>query len=151
MKLRITSLGAIAVDESEVVSIRAEDASGSFGILEGHAEFLTALDASVVSWRRRDGRQGHCAIRRGVLTVEQGGRVSVATREAVVDDDLARLETAVLIEFRQRDAQERAARVESARMEIRAVREILRYLRPERAHYDGTGSAYAAGVEADRP
>jgi F-type H+-transporting ATPase subunit epsilon len=34
--------------------LRAEDASGSFGILPGHAPFLTALAISIVSWRKDD-------------------------------------------------------------------------------------------------
>ena len=130
MKLLVTSLGSVAVEVDDVVSVRAEDASGGFGILPGHADFLTALDASVVSWRHRDGRQGHCAVRRGVLTVRDGAGVSVATREAVVDADLEHLETQVLQEFRARDEAEQSARVESARMELRALREMLRYLRP---------------------
>jgi F-type H+-transporting ATPase subunit epsilon len=137
MRLLITSLGMIAVDAGDVVSVRAEDPSGSFGILPGHADFLTALDAGVVSWRRADGVEGHCAVRRGVLTVHGGKEVSVATREAVVDDDLDRLETTVLREFRTRDAMEQTARVETARMELQAVREILRYLRPGRGQRIG--------------
>ncbi len=140
MRLQITSLGSIVVDESDVVSVRAEDSSGSFGILGQHADFLTALDASVISWRREDGSEGHCAVRRGVLTVENGNRVSVATREAVADADLARLETTVLAEFRRHESAETAARVETARVELRAVREILRYLRPERVRYEGDGA-----------
>jgi F-type H+-transporting ATPase subunit epsilon len=141
MRLRITSLGAIAVDEPQVVSVRAEDASGSFGILDRHADFLTALDTSVISWRRADGTEGHCAVRRGVLTVEAGERVSVATREAVVDADLG--------EFRAREAAETAARVETARVELRAVREILRYLRPERVRYEGAGSERGVSPDGD--
>jgi F-type H+-transporting ATPase subunit epsilon len=50
MKLRITDPTAILVD-TDVRSVRAEDASGSFGILSGHADFLTALGVSIVSWR----------------------------------------------------------------------------------------------------
>ena len=50
MKLRITDPTAILVD-TDVRSVRAEDASGSFGILSGHADFLTVLGVSIVSWR----------------------------------------------------------------------------------------------------
>jgi len=130
MRLCVATPLAQVVDVDDVVHLRAEDDTGSFGILPGHADFLTALDASVVSWRHRDGRQGHCAVRRGVLTVRDGAGVSVATREAVVDADLEHLETQVLQEFRARDEAEQSARVESARMELRALREMLRYLRP---------------------
>jgi F-type H+-transporting ATPase subunit epsilon len=61
----------------------------------------------------------------------------VATREAVVDDDLDRLERSVLQRFREQESTEQTARVETARMELRAVREILRYLRPARGERIG--------------
>jgi len=129
LHLTITSLGAVVVDAADVASLRAEDASGSFGVLPGHADFLTTLDIGVVSWRTATG-ESHCAVRGGVLTVEDGRSVAIATREAIADTDLNRLESTVLREFVARDEAERAARVESMRMELRAVREILRYLRP---------------------
>jgi F-type H+-transporting ATPase subunit epsilon len=131
LHLTITSLGAILVDARDVTSLRAEDASGSFGVLLGHADFLTTLEIGVVSWRTPAG-EAHCAVRGGVLTVEDGRTVAIATREAVVDPDLEHLESTVLREFHARDEAERAARVESTRMELRAVREILHYLRPGR-------------------
>ena len=71
MKLRITDPTAILVD-TDVRSVRAEDASGSFGILSGHADFLTALGVSIVSWRGLDGAPGYCAVRNGILTVSHG-------------------------------------------------------------------------------
>ena len=64
----------MVADHDDVVSVRAEDASGSFGILPGHADLLTVLTPSVVAWRHADGRPGWCAVRRGVLTVRGGQR-----------------------------------------------------------------------------
>lgn len=90
MKLRITDPTAILVD-TDVRSVRAEDASGSFGILSGHADFLTALGVSIVSWRGADGAPGYCAVRNGILTVSHGTGVAVATREGHVGDDLGTL------------------------------------------------------------
>jgi len=51
MRLLITTPTAVVIDDPDVVTVRAEDESGSFGILNGHADFLTALTVSVVSWR----------------------------------------------------------------------------------------------------
>ncbi len=51
MRLKIVTPLAVVVDE-EIASLRAEDASGSFGVLPGHAPFLTALTISIVSWRK---------------------------------------------------------------------------------------------------
>ena len=40
MKLRIVTPLSVVVDEDGVQALRAEDASGGFGILRGHADFL---------------------------------------------------------------------------------------------------------------
>ena len=133
MKLAITSLAALAAVEDDIVSLRAEDASGSFGIRPGHADFLTVLDIGVVSWLNAVGHERHCAVRRGVLRMSGGKTIAIASREAIVDDDLDRLESTVLAEFRQRDEAERSGRSESQRLELQLVREVMRYLRPDNA------------------
>lgn len=132
MDLVITTPTAIAARISDVAHLRAEDASGGFGILPGHADLLTALAISVVSWRRADGREGHCAVHGGVFTVSGGARIAVATRDAVVGDDLAVLERDVLARFRRAHEEEGEARTGARRMHLAAVRHILAYLRPER-------------------
>jgi F-type H+-transporting ATPase subunit epsilon len=131
---------AVIIDERDVVALRAEDESGSFGILDRHADFLTALTISVVSWRHSDGRQRFCAVRHGVLSVTNGNQAAIATREAVADDDLARLENDVVAQFRETVEAERATRTESLRLELKAIRQIVRYLRPERPGVLGGGA-----------
>lgn len=132
MRLVVTTPVEAVLDLADVASIRAEDASGRFGILDGHADFLTALAVSVVSWRTREGREGHCAVRGGVLTVSGGKRASVATREAVVADDLERLEREVLTRFRRAADEEATARAGSTRLHLAAIKRMLAYLRPGR-------------------
>jgi len=132
MDLVITTPTSVAARVADVAHVRAEDASGAFGILTGHADLLTALTVSVVSWRCADGREGHCAVRGGVLTVSEGRHIAVATREAVVGDDLRVLEHDVLARFRQAREDEGEARTGARRMHLAAVRHILAYLRPER-------------------
>jgi F-type H+-transporting ATPase subunit epsilon len=132
MRLLITTPTAVVVDDPDVVSVRAEDATGSFGILDRHADFLTVLTVSVVAWRRVDGRWRYCAVRRGVLRVDNGCEVAVATREAIVGDNLDHLEQVVLAQLRSALDTERAARTESLQLQMKAIRQIIRYLRPER-------------------
>lgn len=139
MRLLITTPTTVVVDRNDIESVRAEDESGGFGILTGHADFLTALALSVVGWRQTDGGRGFCAVRRGVLTVRGGREVAIATRQAVIGDDLDRLETEVLAEFRHAGEAERSARTESMQLHMRAIREIIKYLRP--APPSGFGSA----------
>ena len=127
MKLRITDPTAILVD-ADVASVRAEDASGSFGILSGHADFLTALGVSIVSWRGPDGALGYCAVRNGILTVSHGTEVAVATREGHVGDDLGTLEHDVLARYRERDEGERSERTASAKLRMQAIRHMVEAL-----------------------
>ncbi len=130
MRLLITTPTAVIVDEAAVVSVRAEDETGSFGILDRHADFLTVLTVSVVAWRHADRRERYCAVRQGVLRVEGGKDVAVTTREAVRGDDLDQLEQHVLTQLRKARDEELSARTESMQLQIKAIRQIVRYLRP---------------------
>jgi F-type H+-transporting ATPase subunit epsilon len=139
MRLLITTPTAVIADDRDVSAVRAEDESGSFGILKGHADFLTVLTVSVVAWRRADGRQRYCAVRRGILRVEDGNEVAIATREAIAGDDLDHLEQVVLTQLRNALETERTARTESLQLQMKAIRQIVRYLRPERIGTLGDG------------
>jgi F-type H+-transporting ATPase subunit epsilon len=132
MRLRIVTPLQVEVDEDGVLALRAEDASGCFGVLPGHADLLTSLAISVLSWTRADGTQRHCAVRRGVLSVRGGSDLSVATREAVVGDDLLQLDREVLARFHADLDVERTERVEGTRLQLAAIRQIMRHLRPVR-------------------
>ncbi len=133
MRLLITTPTALVIDDRDVVAVRAEDESGSFGILKGHADFLTALTVSVVSWQHEGDHQRFCAVSRGVLSVTNGNEVAIATREAVLGDDLDHLERVVLAQFRETVEAERSARTEGLKLQMKAIRQMLRYLRPERS------------------
>ncbi len=124
---------AVIVEADDVAHVRAEDATGSFGILAAHADFITVLAISVLDWRDAAGRDHHVAVRGGVLTVQGGDRVEVATREAVGEDTLARLGEAVLERFRAEASAEQELRVSATRLHLAAIRQIGRYLDSGRA------------------
>lgn len=138
MRLVITDPTAIVADHDDVVSVRAEDESGGFGVLEGHADLLTVLTVSVVSWRHSDGTAGFCAVRRGVLTVRGGREVAVATREAQPGDDLETLEASVLTRFRTNADAEQAGRTAAMRLQTQAMRRIIEALRPDHGREIGS-------------
>lgn len=135
MKLIITTPTSLVVAGVDISSLRAEDESGSFGILRRHAEFLTALVPTVVTWRDAKGAERYCAVRGGVLRVESGD-ISIATREAVPGDDLVILENEVLLHFHEAIAVEKEAKVAMEKLHLAALRRILTYLRPERGAGD---------------
>lgn len=130
MRLTVATPLATVLQAEDVRHVRAEDASGAFGILRGHADFLTALAVSVLSFRDRDGAEHHVAVRGGMLRVTGGDRVFVATPEAVMSDDLRRLESEVLVRFQHAAEAERAARTDAERLRLAAIRQIIHLLRP---------------------
>ena len=149
MKLTITTPLAIITEANNVAHVRAEDETGAFGILPGHADFLTVLAVSVVSWRDQDGTAHHLAVRGGMLEVNNGEAITIATREAVADDDLHRLETEVLASFQRRTEEELTARTDAQRLYLAAIRQICRFLRSERAPSvpGGPGAIAQDGLE----
>ena len=133
LHLTITTPAQILVASDDVIAVRVEDQSGSFGVLPGLADLLTALVPSVVRWRTVDGAACFCAVRGGVFAVSGGGNVSVACREGVVGDSLDELEAKVrTVRARQLEA-DRKARAEQIRVHALAVRQLVRYLRPNPA------------------
>jgi F-type H+-transporting ATPase subunit epsilon len=132
MNLTVTTPLAIITKADNVVHVRAEDDTGAFGVLRGHADFLTALEISVVSWRDEKGAEHHVAVRGGMLAVSGGDTITIATREAVADENLHRLETEVLASFQRRSEEETTARTDAQRLYLAAIRQIYRFLRPDR-------------------
>jgi len=130
MRLVVTTPTEIALDESSVRLVRAEDPSGAFGIEPGHADFLTTLSICVVRWRNGRGGEHYIAVRGGVLRVREGKLVEIATREAVVNDDLGHLRGEVLAAMAENVEVERSARSGVLSLEHAAIRQIYRYLRP---------------------
>jgi F-type H+-transporting ATPase subunit epsilon len=132
MRLTVSTPLAMIVEADDVAHLRAEDGTGAFGILPGHADFLTALEISVASWRDAKGSEHHVAVRGGMLQVEGGQSIAIASREAIASDDLHELETEVLAAFHRRDEEERMARTDAERLYLAAIRQICRFLKAGR-------------------
>jgi F-type H+-transporting ATPase subunit epsilon len=129
MKLTIVTPTEVIAEVDPVIHVRAEDATGSFGILPRHADFLTVLTVSVLVYRGEDRRERFVAVRGGVLTVSERRRVEVFTREAVAGDDLRSLERDVLDRFRRAAAAEQEAALGLNRLEGALLRHVADYLR----------------------
>ncbi len=149
MRLVVTTPLAIIVEAPDVAHLRAEDETGAFGILPGHADFLTALSISVVSWRDEAGAEHHVAVRGGMLEMRGGAAITVATREAIASDDLKRLETEVIASFRRTIEEDRTARTDAQRLYLAAIRQICRFLRSDRPPIipGGPGAMQRDGIE----
>ncbi len=125
---------AVVVDR-DVLHVRAEDESGAFGVLEHHADLLTALTVSVLVYRDLEKQEHFVAVRGGILTVTSGERVELVTREAVPGDDLVVLERDVLSRFRRKEAEELRARTNAGRLQGALLRCVSDYLNVGRERF----------------
>lgn len=128
MRLVITTPASVLVDAADVRSLRAEDASGWFGIRPGHADLLTVLQPSVMSWVEGDERERFAALRGGVLTVRGGAVVELATREAFIGDDLDTLEDELNAAVAADSDSRAEARSGHLHLEAAAIRHLQHYL-----------------------
>ena len=132
LHLTISTPDATVVDVA-AQSVRAEDDSGSFGVLPGHADLLTVLSPSVVRWRDEANTPHFCAVRGGILVVSGGNRVAIACRKALLGDRLEELEADIHTAREAEADAEKRARVAQAQLHARAVRQLMRYLAPGEA------------------
>jgi F-type H+-transporting ATPase subunit epsilon len=129
VRLTIVTPAALVAEVDPVRHVRAEDPTGSFGILPGHADLLTVLVVSVLVYRDEAGRERFVAVRGGVLTVRERRAVEVLTREAVASDDLDQLERDVLVRYRRTAAAEEEAARGLRRLEGALLCRVADHLR----------------------
>jgi F-type H+-transporting ATPase subunit epsilon len=130
LHLMITTPAKVLVDDKTVLSVRAMDESGCFGILPGHTDLITVLPGSVVHWHDANDQLRFCAVRSGVFSVARGNEVRIACQEGLVGDNLERLDAMVR---EHRAAERNALRQETAkqmRLHTQAIRQIMGYLHP---------------------
>lgn len=126
LSLTVTTPLQIAIRDDAVTSLRAEDASGDFGIRPGHADFLTVIDAGVMRWREAAGEWRFAALRGAILTVTEGRAVRIACREVVTGADLDGLRARVASVRAEALDASRRARAQDMRLHARAIRQMMR-------------------------
>ncbi len=75
---------------TDVYSFVGEDASGSFGLLPGHARFMTTLAFGLARFRVRQGDWQYLAMPGAVLYFS-GQRLWIGTRRYLLDSDYTRV------------------------------------------------------------
>lgn len=78
----------------DVVSFVGEDDSGGFGLMAGHAGFITTLVFGLARLRYRDGRWDYLAVPGAVVCFDQG-RLTLTTRRYLRGDDYTRISQAL--------------------------------------------------------
>lgn len=106
------------------VKVAAEATNGAFILLPRHIDFVTPLVAGVVLLTGRDGAETVVGTDTGTL-VKVGAEVRIATRRAVVGDELDTLKELVEREFRTTSTREQMAQRALARLEAGIVRRFV--------------------------
>jgi F-type H+-transporting ATPase subunit epsilon len=73
-----------------VTSFIGEDTSGSFGILAGHARFMTALSFGLMRFRSGEERWQYAAVPGGLLYFLDN-KLTISTRHYLIGDDYERI------------------------------------------------------------
>lgn len=132
MKLLITTPTATVAAVDGVRHVRAEDETGAFGIMEGHADFLTVLPISVVTWDYGGATEGFALVRGGILTVHHGDLVEIAARGAFSRDELSALGSEAVRELEQDEELEDTSRTSDTRLHLATIRQMQRVLQAAR-------------------
>lgn len=109
--------------------IVADGPDGSFGMLPHHIDFVSQIVPGILVYEDLQGRDHYAAVNAGTL-VKCADLVRIATRSAILGEDLDTLEERMNLEFRQQDEAEREARSALARLEAQMIRH---FLDPEKA------------------
>lgn len=128
MRLEIVTPLQVGLD-MPVVRIVAESPDGSFGLLPHHIDFVSQIVPGILVYEDLQGQEHYAAVNSGTL-VKCGDLVRIATRSAILGDDLDTLEAEMKRQFRQEDESEREARSALARLEAQMIRH---FLDPEKA------------------
>lgn len=110
--------------EDEARKVIAEAHDGHFCLLPRHASFVAALVPGILSYVNAEGRELYVAVDEGIL-IKIGDEARVSVRDAVMGEDIARLEETVVTRFEMPDEREKMARSALARLEAGAIRRFM--------------------------
>ena len=122
---RLEIVTPAAMFSRDITHIRLKDESGFFGIMKGHADFLTVLLPSLCYYRDLSGKEVFLAVDAGVFSV-RSGVATITSREVFESDDpraLAQLIETTFEERRKAETNLRAmlGNIEKSFMEKMAV------------------------------
>jgi len=106
-----------------VASFVGADASGSFGILAGHARMIASLTIGLARFRVRDGTWQYLALPGAVLYFHDNLLV-LSTRRYLVDDDYLRISEALRDQLLVEEERLHATRESLHRMEEEVLKRL---------------------------
>jgi F-type H+-transporting ATPase subunit epsilon len=78
------------ITEKRIKAIRLKDGSGFFGIMKGHINLVTAIEASLCYYLDENDREVFLGVDGGIVSVK-GGTVTITSREIFESDDAEKL------------------------------------------------------------
>ena len=123
MNVQVITPTQVVLD-AEAVHVTVEDVTGSLGFRPGHLPLATALAVGLLVARDENGAETYVAIDGGVLVVSDD-TVTVTSRRAVTGDDIDRLESTVLEDFRDDAERERSANSTFQRLRVAFLKRLL--------------------------
>jgi len=108
---------------ADVTSFIGEDASGSFGILAGHARLITSLVIGLARFRVGDGAWQYLAVPGAVLYFRDN-LLTVSTRRYLLDQDYLRISQALHQQLMSEEEQLRGMRESLRRMEEQVLKRL---------------------------
>ncbi|MEJ2695370.1 MAG: F0F1 ATP synthase subunit epsilon [Candidatus Sulfobium sp.] len=97
------------VTEKDVHHIRMKDATGFFGVMKGHEDFLTVLEPSLCYYTDTAGKEFFLAVDGGLLCIRDGV-VSLTSRDVYESSDADRLAATIERTLMRRDESENTLR-----------------------------------------
>jgi F-type H+-transporting ATPase subunit epsilon len=108
----------------DATSFVGEDASGSFGLLPGHARFMTMLGFGLARFRRESGNWEFLALPGG-LVYFAGNQLWLNTRRYLRGQDSARIRAALEQQFAAEENELRAMKQSLQRLEQEMLKRLL--------------------------
>jgi F-type H+-transporting ATPase subunit epsilon len=112
----------------DVESFVGEDASGSFGVLAGHARFMTVLVFGLARLRRTSTGWEHLALPGGVLDFSRN-ELHLSTRRYLRDPDYMRVSSELREQIREEETRLREVRESVNRLEEEMLMRLWRLQR----------------------
>lgn len=113
-----------------VTAFVGEDASGSFGILAGHARLMSSLSVGLARFRDADGAW-HYLAQPGALLYFHDNQLTLSTRHFLLDDDYAAISAALQQQLLAEEEQLHTTKASLHRMEEAVLRRMWRLGRAE--------------------
>ena len=115
MNLKVVTPYSVVLN-TPISQVTIDAVDGFFTLKPKHIDFINALKASIISYKKED-KESFIACNRGVV-VKKGDEVSISTPLAILSDNLDELKKKIAIDFQAMEEERKEVRVSMARLEV---------------------------------